>query len=877
MFKFIKIFSKIRSFILRTDNNESKQKGIVETLVDEGGHPNGQTPTLRESKSKGVLTSPNNKTQTSEDAPKEQTSAKQPVPEDEHTETRITDPETEELMEETVNIDQTADDKLKEQTPIEQPESEKEEPAKSPKELIDEPTEPSSTAESETELDEKANGDNQTPKQPPAETPSAEQPESEKEKPAKSPKTPEDKPTEPSSTTESELDENANGDNQTPKQSPAETPSAEQPESEKEQPITKPQTQKNRASETNNKSPQQRGGQRKRSNTPTKPTDDTIRELTPKPELICRERPSNRDWEIILSVPQELEVAQVLQNDRTLSGQGEEYILQTYYGKIAVKYQDDSNPDDEIQLISDKPLIFKLNQNWTGDGHQMEGITQGHFIIIAPRNWIRTGNEPVATTGSAGPGFQAHYFYASKGDTLDQIGDFKEYSISLTRAKFELIGDTVFDNSAEGKLFVSKPPKLNNVSSDIEWGRVGEEKKVGWAENFKSADKSLADVIDGREGRFFIRVYRKGETRLCDSESFRYCANLKEIRINGKPYQQDTLLIPSPNEYSPTTLQFLDHDRNTIHPKSTSQNPYATIDEDGTVAIAPHPDADETTWSIGDDTQTTNIRIKLPRIWWRITQLDDSTPDGWRDTPVTMSRDEFQENSDAELQIKLPPHIRKVQVGFNEDVNLRYPVLREDDETHQASISLGDFIDHQEIDEHLSKEASLNFQFNEYVFTPIRISADPTPTITSFSAEPETIYKNEEATLEWKTENTKNTRVTIHPEIGSVDSIGSVKVKRDNTTSFTLRLRTLGIDDLTQTLTLKVLNPSDNLIAFVKPSKTRYRKGRGFSIGELKDAKITIDEARNLGISIDKRRHSVHKTNLNKLKEIKHHAYSKPD
>ena len=566
----------------------------------------------------------------------------------------------------------------------------------------------------------------------------------------------------------------------------------------------------------------------------------------------------------------------MLQNDKVLSGQGEEYTLQTYSGKIVVKYQDDSNPDDEIQLFSDKPLIFKLNQNWTGDGHHMEGITQGHFIIIAPCNWTRTGNEPVAPTGSADPSFQAHYFYASKVDTSDQIGGFKECSIFLTQNKFELIGDTVFDNFDEGKLFVGKPPTLK-VPTDIIWARVGEEKKGGWSgENFNPHNKLLTNVIDGREGRFFVRVYNS-TVKLVDSGDFRYCANLKEIRINGKPYQQDTLSIPSPNGYSPTTLQFLDHDGNTIHPKPTSQNPHTTIDEDGTVAIAPHPDADDTTWSIGDDAQTTNIRIKLPRIWWRIVQPGDTSQDGWIATSVTMSRHEFQENNDAEIQIKLPLPVENLQVGFNEEVNLRYPVRREDDETHQASISLGDFIDHQEIDEHLSKEASLKFQFNEYEFTPIRISADPIPAITSFSAEPETIYKNEEATLEWKTENTKNTRVTIHPEIGSVDSNGSITVKRDNTISFTLRLRTLGIDDLTQTLTLKVLNPPDNLIAFVKPSKTRYRKGRGFSIGELKDAKITIDEARNLGISIDKRRHSVHKTNSNKLKEIKHHAYSKPD
>lgn len=872
MFNFIdSIFSKIRSFILRTDNNESKQKGIVETLVDEGGHLNGETPTLRESDGKGVLTSLNNKTQTSEDAPKEQTSAEQPVPEDEHTETRIADPETEELMEETVNI--RSNDRLKEQTPVEQLESEKEQPNKNPKTPEDKPTEPSSTAESE--LDEKTNGDNQTPKQLHTETPSAEQPESEREEPAKSPK----EPTEHSSTAEPEAElEEVNGDNQTPKQSHAETPSAEEPKPKKEEPTTKSQTQKNRASETNNKSPQQRGSQRDRGNITTSTSPDTVQEPTSKPELICRERPSNRDWEIILSVPEELNVDEVLHDHTPLPGDDGEYSLTRYSGNITVKYKDGSH-DDEILLFDEerkRPLIFKLNQKWTGDGRQMDGITQGYFIVIAPSEWTRTGAPPVDPTGSPYPDFHAHYFYASKEDTSDQIGGFKGYSISLTRSKFELIGDTVFDNSDEGELFVGKPPKLN-ASSDIEWARVGEEKKVGWAENFQPVNKSLTKVINRRQGRFFIRVYRKGETRLCDSESFRYCADLKEIRIDGKPHEEDALLTPSPNRHSPTTLQFLGHDGSTICPKPTSQNPHATVDEGGTVTIAPHPDADDTTWSIGDDAQTTNIRIKLPRIWWRVIQPDDSTQDDWHDTPFIMSRHEFRENSDAELQIKLPPRIRNIQVGFNEEVNLRYPVRREDDETYQVGISLGDFIDHQEIDERLTKEASLNFQFNEYVLTPIRISADPTPAITSFSVEPAMIDKGKEATLQWNTVNTEDSRITIQPEIGSVDSSGSVKVKQDNTTSFTLTLTTLGIDDLTQTITLKVIHPPDNSIAFVKSLKTHYRKGRGFSLRELKAAKITIDEARSLGISIDKRRHSIHKINLNKLKEIKRHAYSKPD
>jgi len=49
----------------------------------------------------------------------------------------------------------------------------------------------------------------------------------------------------------------------------------------------------------------------------------------------------------------------------------------------------------------------------------------------------------------------------------------------------------------------------------------------------------------------------------------------------------------------------------------------------------------------------------------------------------------------------------------------------------------------------------------------------------------------------------------------------------------------------------------------VKP----WREGRGFSIGELKQAGLTVSEARKLGLRVDKRRKSVHEENVKSLKE----------
>jgi len=45
------------------------------------------------------------------------------------------------------------------------------------------------------------------------------------------------------------------------------------------------------------------------------------------------------------------------------------------------------------------------------------------------------------------------------------------------------------------------------------------------------------------------------------------------------------------------------------------------------------------------------------------------------------------------------------------------------------------------------------------------------------------------------------------------------------------------------------------------------REGRGFSLGELREAGITLDLAKKLKIRVDKRRRSVHQWNVELLKK----------
>lgn len=54
-----------------------------------------------------------------------------------------------------------------------------------------------------------------------------------------------------------------------------------------------------------------------------------------------------------------------------------------------------------------------------------------------------------------------------------------------------------------------------------------------------------------------------------------------------------------------------------------------------------------------------------------------------------------------------------------------------------------------------------------------------------------------------------------------------------------------------------------------KPGERRLKKriGRGYSIGELREAGIDIKMARKLGIYVDKRRKTIYKENVENLKK----------
>ena len=274
---------------------------------------------------------------------------------------------------------------------------------------------------------------------------------------------------------------------------------------------------------------------------------------SPRPELICRNARGSSQWEVVLSADNEIDVKEVRQGGKLLNLVNGECSLSSLAGYLSIIYGD--RESDKLPLYNDTPLVFKMPNEWEGDGRRVSGVTIGHFIVLTPKDWNRKGNAPVEPEECTDVNFTAHFFHKKKGESAEAVGGFEGRQLELTASGFKLNGDIVVDSSIEGKLFVGAPPELK-PSSGVTWARIGEEREGGWkGENFKPTERSLKDVLNGRQGRFFVRVYdHKG---LRDSGQFRYLRGLREIRVDGQPYSPNTILLPSSAGYSTVEVHFV--------------------------------------------------------------------------------------------------------------------------------------------------------------------------------------------------------------------------------------------------------------------------------------------------------------------------------
>jgi hypothetical protein len=363
-----------------------------------------------------------------------------------------------------------------------------------------------------------------------------------------------------------------------------------------------------------------------------------------------------------------------------------EYRISSFDGRLSIVFGEGER--DEITLSA--PLLFKFRKNWAGDGRKVNGITNGHYIVIAPTEWERIGHVRVEPEGCADTSFTAHYFFRDEGKSAENTGGFQGYEVVLITSGFELSGDRVFDDSEDGELFVSAVPNLK-LPSNITWVRVGEEKKNGWkGQNFEPEERILAKALNGRQGRFFIRVY-DSEPKLLDTGEFRYLRDLKEILVNGEPYTEQTILLPPSTGYPPTKVRFIGVDGVYVRPILPPE--IACEMQGGDLVVEPHPEADRISCALESDTGRVDIELNLPCIWWRIGK--DGESGEWRATPLVMTRGKFPEHARAEAAVwlRLPPRLASVKVGFDGELDRTYRPKKKGED---IEIPLANFVDYSQ-------------------------------------------------------------------------------------------------------------------------------------------------------------------------------------
>ena len=589
-----------------------------------------------------------------------------------------------------------------------------------------------------------------------------------------------------------------------------------------------------------------------------------------RPKLICRKRAGK--WEIALKAGDDCQIEKVQQDGKSIDEMNGGYPLSSFTGALSITINDGGQVKEEnIPLFEGKPLIFKMRKGWAGNGRNLGRVTHGYFIVIVPMEWerTRTGHDPVESAPCTDEGFDAHYIYR-EGE--EDIGGFRECNIPVNESEFKLIGERVFDDYEGGELFVGEVPELE-LSENIAWMRVGEEKLQGWkGENFKKDEATLCEILNTRQGRFYIRVY-DSDIRLLDSGDFRYLRDLKEIQVNGAQYTENTLLAPSSTTgHSKTEVRLMGINSTQTHINLLSDKSRVEVQGD-TIFVEPNPDADPVICSLESAAHSVDIALNLPRIWWRIEQ--NGTSEKWCDTAISTTRREFRARAEAGAVIcfRAPRKIRPIGFGFDDELDRSYPFEKGGNDIR---IPLTHILDYEQFDqryENASFKVRCGGDGGEEL-TLVLFEADPKPAILAFTVEPESVEVGRSATLCWETQyaETEGVNVQLEPDIvDPTDASGTLEVWPEKTTMYTLRLTADGMDDVTRSVTVTIVPPLSllpRLNAYVIGGNGRFRIGKGFSLTEIRAADLKLADVKRFSIRFDKRRRTAHSCNERQLKII---------
>ena len=443
----------------------------------------------------------------------------------------------------------------------------------------------------------------------------------------------------------------------------------------------------------------------------------------PPPEL--RIRLTNGLWEVVLSVASEAGTTEVRQGGESLSDQNREWSVPDFRQDLVVS--SDAGKATIPLYSGRKPLLFRLPNNTRQDsGRQCRRITRGKFIALAPDGELR--REASAVFRESEPctdsRFQAHFFVRSEGDTAERVEGFPDWNYSAWDSA-SLAGTRLYDSSEEDELFVGAPPTLDRTDS-IEWARIGEERPGGWpGRNFRVANRTMAEVLGGARGRFFVRTYRPGTTCLDAATSFRYWPDLKEIRIDGRPFCRSLVLIPRSTGHGNTVVRLVDNRGNALRPEVVTPQGLA-MKSDGSISVPPRADFDDLRLRLHEDRWQADVAVALPRVWWRLMKMADAP---WTDRPISMPRAEFRRSAKCVLQALIPDSIEIVSVGIGREFDQRLRATT----GHSApgkrcwEISLANFVDHAAVRSDGTGPCQVDIRLGAEEVTLLRVTEAPRP------------------------------------------------------------------------------------------------------------------------------------------------------
>ncbi len=446
------------------------------------------------------------------------------------------------------------------------------------------------------------------------------------------------------------------------------------------------------------------------------------------PQLRCRSSQPGH-WEVFLvsDTPEGGALTTVTQRGRSVTDANGIYTIQSFRDPVDIA--SDDGREHQLALFGGTPLVFRFGKDWDGVGIQMRALTRGHFLVLAPKEWTRTGHVPHAPERCADGAFRAHFFFvdAETDQDPETRAGFLEQDGSLYWERIGLSGHRVVDNSQEGPLF-GGPGLSLDARKHLESARVGEERKDGWGQNFRPQDRSLSSVLGNREGRFFLRVY-DGDAVLLDSVDFRYLHDLAEIRVNGRLYGHDTLLVPSSGGHLPSKIDFIGFDGQPA-PLTIERIRGHGVGEgdDGGLMVPARPESDHVSVSLRGRApqgrgRAVGVIVALPRVWWRVDAGTGDEETEWRDTPLKWSRSEFRRRARAGASVWLiAGPLRSVDAGFGGEPRRDY--ARSADQG-QIVIPLRDFGDYSVVEEGGGGEAIwFNVRCGEETLPLIRLPSE---------------------------------------------------------------------------------------------------------------------------------------------------------